>query len=104
MEGFEFLASVPRLSLIASMLEKTDVQGMLEYMNVADTVAPLFGGRTERLSSLRGFISKALEFQRECARYRDQLAQADQVASHTRLEAVNPLHPDQPPTLPVPGA
>ncbi len=102
MEGYEFRAGIQRLSLIAQMLEATPVEGILDYIGHAEAVAPLFDPDSftrgsERLLALRGFISKALEFKRDCHLYRDRLNEAEAAAGRVRRELAerNLTHPDQ---------
>lgn len=101
MEGYEFLAAIQRLSLIASMLEKTDVEGVMDHLGYAETVAPLFGDADPaRLSGMRGFVAKTLDYKRVCAAYRDQLSQAEATAGRTRRQLVTATdHPDPAPTV-----
>lgn len=93
MEGYEFLAQLQRLTLVANMLETTDVDGVAEHLSYAETVAPLFDAElyahgSARLADLRRFVAKAVEFKRECRSYQNQLAEAERIAAARRRKLV----------------
>lgn len=100
MEGYEFMAAIQRLSLIASMMEKTDVEAVLSHLGYVDAVAPMFGlepSGSARLMSLRRFVSKAAEFKTVCQEYRDRLSEAQELAGQTRRDRALLAAPDAAP-------
>jgi len=91
METYEFLPAIQRLSLIADMVRKTDVEGVIDHLGVAEAVAPVFDPDayhygSERLVAIRGFLDDALKFKRSCERYGTRIAEAEQTARAKRLE------------------
>jgi len=77
MQSFEFLAAFQRLTLIAQMVEQTDIPGILEHLVHAETVTPfLTGAGPEGIAELRRFAEKASEFQAACMESHDRLAAA----------------------------
>jgi hypothetical protein len=99
METYEFPATIQRLSLIAEMVLKTDVEGVIDHLGVAEAVAPVFDPDayqhgSERLLAIRGFLDDALKFKRSCERYGVRIAEAGQVARARRLELADPKRGD----------
>ena len=106
MQGYEFLAGIQRLSLIGQMLEGTPVEEVLSYISSAEAVAPLFDPEmslrgSERLTALRGFVAKAVEFKRECSAYHDRLSEAERAAGQTRRMLVERSIATSPPATPL---
>lgn len=104
MQGYEFMAQIQRLSWLAQMMEATPVEAVLEHISFAESVAPVFGAESQgigasRLTALRGFVAKAVEFKRECALYHDRLHDAERAAAATRRELI--AHPDPSPATPL---
>lgn len=95
MKTYEFPAAIQRLSAIADMVLKTDIEGVIEHLEVAESVAPLFEAGayqhgSERLKSVRGFLDDALKFKRSCEQYGPKLAEAGDSARERRLALSDP--------------
>jgi len=106
MQGYEFMAEIQRLSWLATMMEAARVEAVLEHISFAESVAPVFGTDAQavgatRLTALRGFVEKAVEFKCECAAYHDRLHDAERAAAATRLTLVdrNATHADPAPAV-----
>jgi hypothetical protein len=81
MQTYEFPATIQRLSHIADMVLKTDIEGVIEHLGVAESVAPIFDPDvyqhgSPRLSAIRGFLEDALKFKQSCERYGVKIAEA----------------------------
>ena len=99
METYEFPATIQRLSLIADMILKTDVEGVIEHLGVAEAVAPVFDPDayqhgSDRLLAIRGFLDDTLKFKRSCERYGTKIAEAGATARSRRLELADPKRGD----------
>jgi hypothetical protein len=91
MQTYEFPATIQRLQSIADMVLKTDIEGVIDHLGVAEAVAPIFDPTayqhgSERLQAIRGFLDDALKFKRSCERYGVRIAEAGETAKARRLE------------------
>ena len=92
-QTYEFQAALQRLALIGTMLEKTDVDGLVDYLQYADSLAPIMGTNEEgqaRIDHLRRYVAKAQEFRGECIRLHNELSEAGRIVATSRRAALNP--------------
>jgi hypothetical protein len=94
-ETYEFPATIQRLSHIAEMVAKTDIEGVIAHLGVAESVAPLFDPDayqhgSDRLKAIRGFLDDALKFKRSCEQYGLKIGEAGQMARDRRLALADP--------------
>ena len=99
MKTYEFPAAIQRLSMIAEMVLATDVEGVIEHLGVAESVAPIFDqdayqSGSERLQAIRGFLDDAIKFKRSCKQYGEKIAQAGASARERRLALADPKRAD----------
>ena len=82
MQGYEFVAELQRVSAIASLFEKVDLEAMEKHLAYAEQVAPMFesmapGHGSERVKEVRRFLAKAKEFKGVCVEYRARLIELE---------------------------
>ncbi len=91
MKQYEFGAALSRLAYLSQMVADTDIEGIAEGLEYADTIAPLFGApdeREQRIRKLRDFANKALQFKRDAIEFHKELSEADRIVSRQRLAAL----------------